>query len=230
MKSKKLIAFILCVSMIIASCCVPSYAADGKDTNTPFFINILEEFTGIFINYFAKLFVGNTDETAIPSATVNPHSWVEYNCEPIDNPEQTMNAETWVANEISFESEKTYENPFNDVDVELHLWGNGRLYKIPAFWDGGNVWKVRFVCPSEGNWHFKTVCTDAENTSLDGRTGAVICNEYSGELDIYKHGFVTTNAGKKYFTYDDGTPFFYLGDTAWEIFHKLNREELQLYF
>ena len=27
----------------------------------------------------------------------------------------------------------------------------------------------------------------------------------------------------------DGTPFFYLGDTAWELFHRLNREESERY-
>ncbi len=27
----------------------------------------------------------------------------------------------------------------------------------------------------------------------------------------------------------DGRPFFYLGDTAWELFHRLNREDAQLY-
>ena len=27
----------------------------------------------------------------------------------------------------------------------------------------------------------------------------------------------------------EGKPFFYLGDTAWELFHRLNREEAQLY-
>lgn len=27
----------------------------------------------------------------------------------------------------------------------------------------------------------------------------------------------------------DGTPFFYLGDTAWELFHRLNRQEATLY-
>lgn len=27
----------------------------------------------------------------------------------------------------------------------------------------------------------------------------------------------------------DGSPFFYLGDTAWELFHRLNREEVDLY-
>ena len=219
MRFKKQISLLLCVVMVFSSATLSSYASDGTNAGTPAIINTAEEITGLVINYFAKLInnVKGTDETAIPPAAVNPHSWIEYNGEPIENPEQRLNAETWVANEIAFESEKSYTNPFNDVDVELHLWGNGRLYKIPAFWDGGNIWKVRFVCPSEGNWYFKTVCTDENNSSLNSRTGTVICTEYSGEYEIYKHGFITTNSGKKYFTYDDGTPFFWLGDTHWSL-------------
>lgn len=34
---------------------------------------------------------------------------------------------------------------------------------------------------------------------------------------------------KRYLLREDGTPFFWLGDTAWELFHKLNREEADLY-
>jgi hypothetical protein len=34
---------------------------------------------------------------------------------------------------------------------------------------------------------------------------------------------------KRYLVYDDGRPFFYLGDTAWELFHRLNREEADRY-
>ena len=30
--------------------------------------------------------------------------------------------------------------------------------------------------------------------------------------------------------WDNGEPFFYLADTAWELFHRLNREETALYF
>jgi hypothetical protein len=33
----------------------------------------------------------------------------------------------------------------------------------------------------------------------------------------------------RYLQYEDGTPFFYLGDTAWELFHRLNRKEADLY-
>ena len=34
---------------------------------------------------------------------------------------------------------------------------------------------------------------------------------------------------QRYLQYRDGTPFFYLGDTAWELIHRLNREEATLY-
>jgi hypothetical protein len=34
---------------------------------------------------------------------------------------------------------------------------------------------------------------------------------------------------RRFLVYEDGTPFFYLGDTAWELFHRLNREEADRY-
>ncbi|MDX2071591.1 MAG: glycoside hydrolase family 140 protein [Haliscomenobacter sp.] len=33
----------------------------------------------------------------------------------------------------------------------------------------------------------------------------------------------------RFLVQQDGKPFFYLGDTAWELFHRLNREEADLY-
>ncbi len=34
---------------------------------------------------------------------------------------------------------------------------------------------------------------------------------------------------KRFIVKEDGSPFFYLGDTAWELFHRLNREEAERY-
>jgi hypothetical protein len=34
---------------------------------------------------------------------------------------------------------------------------------------------------------------------------------------------------RRFLVYEDGRPFFYLGDTAWELFHRLNREEAERY-
>ena len=44
-----------------------------------------------------------------------------------------------------------------------------------------------------------------------------------------KLGKLRVAANHRYLEYHDGTPFFYLGDTAWELFHRLNREEAQHY-
>ncbi|MBQ7028655.1 MAG: DUF4038 domain-containing protein, partial [Thermoguttaceae bacterium] len=33
----------------------------------------------------------------------------------------------------------------------------------------------------------------------------------------------------RFLTTEDGAPFFWLGDTAWELFHRLNREEIVRY-
>ncbi|HEX8277695.1 MAG TPA: DUF4038 domain-containing protein, partial [Segetibacter sp.] len=47
---------------------------------------------------------------------------------------------------------------------------------------------------------------------------------------------VSTNAqrlkvspNKRFLIKEDGTPFFYLGDTGWELFHKLNRNNAYTY-
>ena len=43
------------------------------------------------------------------------------------------------------------------------------------------------------------------------------------------HGKLRVTDNHRYLQYEDGTPFFYLGDTAWELFHRLNREEAVRY-
>jgi hypothetical protein len=34
---------------------------------------------------------------------------------------------------------------------------------------------------------------------------------------------------RRFLVHEDGSPFFYLGDTAWELFHRLNADEAALY-
>ncbi len=37
------------------------------------------------------------------------------------------------------------------------------------------------------------------------------------------------SSDQRHIVYQDGKPFFWLGDTAWELFHRLNRDEADLY-
>jgi hypothetical protein len=45
----------------------------------------------------------------------------------------------------------------------------------------------------------------------------------------FNHGPLRVCDNKRFLVHADGTPFFYLGDTAWELFHRLNREEADRY-
>ncbi len=44
-----------------------------------------------------------------------------------------------------------------------------------------------------------------------------------------KHGPVEVHPEHRFLQYADGTPFFYLGDTAWELFHRLTLDETRMY-
>ncbi len=46
----------------------------------------------------------------------------------------------------------------------------------------------------------------------------------SGQLKRLK---VSDN--QRFLVQEDGTPFFWLGDTAWELFHRCDREEAEMY-
>jgi len=61
--------------------------------------------------------------------------------------------------------------------------------------------------------------TDYDRTGAD-RICMDVTFSSKGDLDIYKHGFIQAEAGCKYMTYADGTPFFYLGDTHWGMYRE----------
>jgi hypothetical protein len=44
-------------------------------------------------------------------------------------------------------------------------------------------------------------------------------------LSAHRSSQLQVSDNGRWLQYNDGTPFFYLGDTAWELFHRLNREE-----
>ncbi len=126
-----------------------------------------------------------------------------------------MQAEQWRTIDITVTTNREYPNPFLDVDVFGVFTGpQGQTLKLLGFWDGEGTWVVRFAPTALGIWSYRIESTDADNGDFSG-SGTVECVPYTGELDIYKHGFLKVSADKDYLTYGDGTPFFWLGDTHW---------------
>jgi hypothetical protein len=126
--------------------------------------------------------------------------------------------DTWVAVEIEFKADVEVKD-FNDavLDVTFTNRETGTQLVMPGFWDGGDSWKVRFAPTEHGIWEYVTKTSGATELGINGKTGTVAANSYKGDLAIYKHGFVKTQENLRYFIYADGTPFFYLGDTHWNM-------------
>lgn len=129
---------------------------------------------------------------------------------------KTRHVGLWHPIEITMYSETAYKNPLYDIKVEAIVTSpSGKQYTIDAFWDGGSCWKVRFMPNETGVWHYRTCATDASNKTLHDQTGTFTCRKKKTALAIYTHGKITHEPGNYHLTYADGTPFFYLGCTAW---------------
>lgn len=120
-------------------------------------------------------------------------------------------ATVWRPVEITLHAAHTYANPYTDVDVSATFIGpRGQSLTMPGFWDGGDTWRVRFAPPAPGTWRYTTAGPDS---GLAGQHGVINARAAGGDLAIYRHGFLKTSANNRYFTYADGTPFFWLGDS-----------------
>jgi hypothetical protein len=119
--------------------------------------------------------------------------------------------------EIVLHSNKTYENPFMDVDIDaVFTHEDGTVIALPGFWNGDNEWKVRFSANKVGKWTYTVTCTDKDNASLTD-TGVIEANAIEPKTELEKHGYVMLKNGMRYLTYADGTPYFYLADTHWQM-------------
>lgn len=63
----------------------------------------------------------------------------------------------------------------------------------------------------------------ASRSTMIGETSLV------GDHPWRAHGPLRVSENARFLVHRDGAPFFWLGDTAWELFHRLNREEADRY-
>ncbi|HLJ14971.1 MAG TPA: DUF4038 domain-containing protein [Bryobacteraceae bacterium] len=118
--------------------------------------------------------------------------------------------------EWSYNSGKHYDDPFNDVELDVVFTDpSGKEYRNPAFWAGGQTWRVRYAPPVTGTYRYRTVCSDTSNAALHGRTGTLTVESYTGKNPLNQHGPIRIANDRRHFQHSDGTPFFWLGDTWW---------------
>lgn len=124
--------------------------------------------------------------------------------------------QVWRPVEVTLTSNVTYGNPYKDVEVSATFSGpGGVVMTMPGYWDGGQTWKIRFSPTRTGSWTYSTNSTDVANAGLNNQSGSIAVTAYAGNLPIYQRGFLRISANNRYMTYNDGTPFYWLGDTSW---------------
>jgi hypothetical protein len=118
--------------------------------------------------------------------------------------------------EAAFESSATYANPPQEAALTVTFTPpQGEKLKVPGFWDGGKTWKVRFSPTETGKWKFETTCSDAANKGLHQQSGEFTVTAAAGPTAIAQHGPIRVAPDGRFLVHDDGTPFFWVGDTAW---------------
>src|SRR5207249_3655270 len=101
---------------------------------------------------------------------------------------------------ITFRAKAAVADPFNEVSLDvLFTDPAGKLLRVPAFWDGGNTWKVRYASPLTGIHRYRTECNRKGEFGLDVITGEIEVVPYKGENPLFKHGHLRVAADHRHF-------------------------------
>ncbi|MGM4984172.1 MULTISPECIES: DUF5060 domain-containing protein [Rhizobium] len=103
-------------------------------------------------------------------------------------------------------------NPYLDVAFDAVFSQHSREIRVPGFYDGDGVYRVRFMPDNEGEWSFRT---RSKSTELDGKTGSFVATKPSEG----NHGPVRVR-NKFHFAYADGKPFLSFGTTCYAWTHQ----------
>lgn len=143
-----------------------------------------------------------TEPIEIPST---PRGLLEGTREPTV-PEFVASSEQWGLAEVVLEG-PALATAFTDVEVSATFTKEEISLHVGGFYDGGGVYRIRFMPPSAGSWTFETT---SDTPSLNGATGSFEVTE-PGKGN---HGKVQVR-DTYHFAYQDGTPFLPIGTTAY---------------
>lgn len=116
--------------------------------------------------------------------------------------------EQWGVFELSFPGPST-GNPFLDVQIQADFTLGHRTVRIPGFYDGNGVYRIRFMPDMPGKWSF---VTRSNAPKLNGKSGAFEATAPARD----NHGPVQV-AHQFHFAHADGTPYFPFGTTCYAL-------------
>jgi hypothetical protein len=132
-----------------------------------------------------------------------------------------LKTEANVVLEIPFTAAQPHPDPFMKVSLDVVFTEpDGARKTVPAFWAGGDQWKVRYASPRPGTHRYRSQCNETSDAGLHGIEGKVEITPNTGSNALYLHGPLRVAKDKRHFEHADGTPFLWLGDTWWKCLCK----------
>jgi hypothetical protein len=131
---------------------------------------------------------------------------------------QGATVEQWGIFEITLKGPDS-GNPFLGVELSARFTQGDRSVLVSGFYDGGGVYRIRFMPDAQGEWRYQTRSNRAE---LNGKTGAFTAVRPATN----NHGPVRIH-NTYHFAYADGTPFFPIGTTCYAWVHQDERLQEQ---
>lgn len=118
--------------------------------------------------------------------------------------------------EATFTCERDFTDPIREVTLSVTFSGPDKEeHTVDAFWDGARTWRVRFSPPVAGEWQYVSSSSPANADGLHVQSGTFTAAPYSGNIHQLRHGPIRVADDGHSLTYADGTPYFWLADTAW---------------
>ena len=123
----------------------------------------------------------------------------------------------WEMQEITLHASAAYPHPYTDVECWVDLKGPGFSHRVSAFWDGGDIWRVRLVdhCPRRLDLakRLQPALRQAASTASPAPSLLKPGPDAEKQQNPNRRGFLHPTANAHALQYADGTPYFLLGDT-----------------
>ncbi len=119
----------------------------------------------------------------------------------------------------------------DDAEKYFRLEDGGQCSVAP---DGSNKW----MAGEKSNQCYMVFKDGVDPVELERKIDDMMTDDgkmrdvkarWEGRSADFSHGRLMVHESRRFLCHADGTPFFYLGDTAWELFHRASDEETDIY-
>jgi enterochelin esterase-like enzyme len=167
------------------------------------------------IGTMVRLRMGYYRQFKVEATTTGREKWDERQVLPLTGP---------------FDPARTYvfEIAYDPSGFAIRIDGVA-CYQQPWSVDGFQSLQIGETYPGPCNAFpgpiYKRIRYLAEPEIQVGMATASTAPERKGPSVDLSHGPLKVSENRRFLVHADGTPFFYLGDTAWELFHRLDRQQ-----